>query len=422
MSMGIVSSRGAAIAERIPSFFDVLQNLWDPINKPNGVVNLGLAENALMQTEMQQFLNSKVRNYTPWADPHSLTYGDGFTGSDRLKSALCGFLNQQFSPCRPVIPSHLLVTSGASNAIECCAWSLCDPEDYVLIGRPYWTTFKTMFANRARVNVQEVEFGSTDPFSLEAVEHYEETYREARQSGKNIRAILLCNPHNPLGRCYSKKVLERYMKFCHHKQIHLISDEIYALSVHTEAFGEPFTSALSIETQSLIEPELVHVVWGMSKDFGATGLRIGCLVNQSNELFLKASTSISLFNFPSSLADNAVAAMFADRGFTDNFITVYRKRLHDSYEHMMKTLESHGIPCQKSNATLFIWANLRAAIKDDSIKDDDILRRCREEGVYITSGEGYRSEYSGWFRIVFAHPKQTLDEGLRRIIRTLETL
>ncbi|KAI1357999.1 pyridoxal phosphate-dependent transferase [Xylaria arbuscula] len=216
------------------------------------------------------------------------------------------------------------------------------------------------------------------------------------------------------------------MKFCHDKQIHLISNEIYALSVHTEAFGEPFTSALSIETQSLIEPELVHVVWGLSKvclqDFGATGLRIGCLVSQSNELFLKASTSISLFNFPSSLADNAVTAMFSDRGFTDNFVTVYRKRLHDSYEHMLTTLESHGIPCQKSNATLFIWANLRAAIKDDNIKDDDILRRCREEGVYITSGEGYRSEHSGWFRIVFAHPKQTLDEGLRRIIRTLKTL
>ncbi|KAF2965992.1 hypothetical protein GQX73_g7586 [Xylaria multiplex] len=294
--------------------------------------------------------------------------------------------------------------------------------NYILIGRPYWTTFKTMFANRAMVNIQEVEFGSTDPFSLEALKHYEETYREAQQSGKNIRAILLCNPHNPLGRCYSRQVLEKYMKFCHDKQIHLISDEIYALSVHTEEVGEPFTSVLSIETRFLIEPELIHVVWGMSKDFGATGLRIGCLVSQSNQLFLKASTSISLFNFPSSLADNAVAAMLTDRGFTDNFITIYRKRLRDSYEHMVTTLESHGIPCQKSNATLFIWANLRTVIKDDSIKDEDILRRLREEGVYITSGEGYRSEQPGWFRLVFAHPKLTLDEGLKRVILTLGTL
>lgn len=68
-----------------------------------------------------------------------------------------------------------------------------------------------------------------------------------------------------VGRCYPRKVLEKYMEFCHDKQIHLISDEIYALSVHTEGVGEPFTSVLSIETKNLIEPGLVHVVWGMSK-------------------------------------------------------------------------------------------------------------------------------------------------------------
>lgn len=45
MSMNIVSSRGAAIAGRIPQYFDVLQDLWDPMNNPKGIVNLGLAEN-----------------------------------------------------------------------------------------------------------------------------------------------------------------------------------------------------------------------------------------------------------------------------------------------------------------------------------------------------------------------------------------
>lgn len=52
---------------------------------------------------------------------------------------------------------------------------------------------------RSRVKVQEVAFGSTDPFSLEALEHYEEAYRTAQAEGKVIRAVLLCNPHNPLG-------------------------------------------------------------------------------------------------------------------------------------------------------------------------------------------------------------------------------
>lgn len=41
----LISSRGVAIAARIPTFFDVLQDLWDPVNNTTGIVNLGLAEN-----------------------------------------------------------------------------------------------------------------------------------------------------------------------------------------------------------------------------------------------------------------------------------------------------------------------------------------------------------------------------------------
>ena len=58
------------------------------------------------------------------------------------------------------------------------------------------------------------------------------------------------------------------MQMCQRHQIHLISDEIYALSVwtnpeHPDAVG--FTSVLSVPTEGIIDPSLVHVLWGMSK-------------------------------------------------------------------------------------------------------------------------------------------------------------
>lgn len=112
----------------------------------------------------------------------------------------------------------------------------------------------------------------------------------------------------------------------------------------------------------------------------------------------------SLFNTPSSIADKAISAMLADCNFTSNFISIYHQRLRDSYDYTVKFLENRGVPCQKSNATLFLRANLRAVVKDHTIKDQEILQKLRDERVYITSGEGYRSEQIGWFRIVFAHP------------------
>jgi aspartate/methionine/tyrosine aminotransferase len=131
--------------------------------------------------------------------------------------------------------------------------------------------------------------GKVDPMGLDAVSRFEEIAEQARREGKRVKAILLCSPNNPLGmsfrsfvqfsgvvtcshlgpgRCYPKDVLKGYMRLCQKLGIHLISDELYGLSV----WGNPesddptsFTSVLSIDTNNLVDPQLVHAVWGMSK-------------------------------------------------------------------------------------------------------------------------------------------------------------
>lgn len=55
---------------------------------------------------------------------------------DKSKS-LSRFLNRKFTPHKPLLPSNVLATAGASNAIECYAWSLFNEGDYILVGRPY---------------------------------------------------------------------------------------------------------------------------------------------------------------------------------------------------------------------------------------------------------------------------------------------
>lgn len=73
------------------------------------------------------------------------------------------------------------------------------------------------------------------------------------------------------GRCYTPDVLEALLKFCQKHQIHVISDEVYGLSVwdnRAAPEAPPFTSLLSINLANLIDPRLVHVLWGMSKVCG----------------------------------------------------------------------------------------------------------------------------------------------------------
>ena len=140
------------------------------------------------------------------------------------------------------------------------------------------------------MNILEVDLESDDPFGVDALERYKMVYDGAIRDGKRVRGLLFCNPHNPLGmfyvtssainqeerthftiltgQCYSSELVKLYMTFCQERQIHFISDEIYALSVWEEpsvAHHTPFTSALSIDMTDLIDPALVHVLWGMSK-------------------------------------------------------------------------------------------------------------------------------------------------------------
>uniref|UniRef100_A0A8H7N5C9 Aminotransferase class I/classII large domain-containing protein n=1 Tax=Bionectria ochroleuca TaxID=29856 RepID=A0A8H7N5C9_BIOOC len=211
-----------------------------------------------------------------------------------------------------------------------------------------------------------------------------------------------------------------YMRLCGKWDLHLLVDEIYALSVFENAEMEdavPFTSVLSLSAEGLMDPRKIHAQWGFSKDFGATGMRIGCLISQSNPVFLKSLESFSLFNFPSSLADNAAAALLMDEKFTDCYISLYRSRLEESYKYVTRFLKEHGIPYRKPNASLFLMVNLAAVAH--VVSDDDILALLREEKLYVTSASGYRSETSGWFRLVIAHPQHVLDEGLKRMQRAL---
>ena len=80
---------------------------------------------------------------------HDLTYGNGVLGSKRLRAAASRFINNHFHPVRPIDSSQIVFTAGVTNAIEVTGWSLGDPGDGVLLGRPYYTAFVNDLGTRA---------------------------------------------------------------------------------------------------------------------------------------------------------------------------------------------------------------------------------------------------------------------------------
>lgn len=441
----MLSSRGTAAARNTQKdlMFQVMADTYDSKKNPDGFINLGVAENTLMHPELLSHLK---KNFHPPSSAFS--YGSGPSGSLRLRNALADFFNAHFDPVKPVSSSHINASRGVTSSLERLAYELGDPGDKFLLGRPYYGSYQCDLRDRAGIEVAPVSFGEIDPCSEAAVSMYEAALLTelANLIGGQVRAILLCNPHNPLGRCYSRETLVAFMRLCQKHAIHLVVDEIYALSVFPNPdapAAEPFTSALSIDTTGIIDPALVHVLWGLSKDFGANSLRIGCVVSQHNPPLMSVLDAHAAYSFPSALLDFMACTILEDKRFVDKFITESQRRLAENYALTTAFLRKHGIAFQEANAGVFVWVDLGQAWRRRNAKmrnlpdggwvllsdemdgatnvTDDITRMLVRQRVYLASGDASGSEQPGWFRVVFSQPRHLLLEGLRRVVVALES-
>lgn len=152
-----------------------------------------------------------------------LTYGDGSVGSDRLRGSVAKFINEHvFRPRKLLLRTDVTILAGVSSVIDCLAFCLCEAGEGILLGRPAYVGFISDLVNRAAVKPVMVAFNGVEPTSLEAVKCYEKAFVEAQQNGTPVRALLLCNPHNPFGTSYAPEVLTAYLELCARYNIHFI--------------------------------------------------------------------------------------------------------------------------------------------------------------------------------------------------------
>ena len=394
-----------------------------------------------MHDELRDFLNTKT---LVDKDARGLTYGDGPCGSTPLRSVLSSFLNNYFAPAAPVVPDHLMVTNGLSSAIEQSSWALADSGDGILLGRPYYRAFLPDIGLRTGVKVVPVAFGDVDPCGVDCVRKYEEALMASNEAGVKVKALMLCHPHNPLGRCYSRETIVALMKLCQKHRIHLISDEIYALSVWENTVDDlsspttPFHSALSIDTAGIIDPSLVHVLWGFSKDFGANGIRLGMVISQANPSMLMAMATCGLYSSPSSLTENAAIAILSDNAFLGSYIQKNQERLSTAFAVAVKILQEYNIEHMPgANAAFFLWINLGKKFVENADGKElpegvviegkqahkitqVIFERLMEKKVFLVLGDATGAEEPGWFRLVFTQAPELIEEGVKRIAQALE--
>lgn len=412
MSASDLSARGRRLVESPPAaeylqeHFRRLAEPYDAEQRPGGYIPLCVAENKLVHDLLLPKLGAARE-----VPPRVLGY-DAMTGSLAFRERLARFMSQRVLG-RPIHAHQLAVLAGAGSVLELLFHVIADPGDGVLVPTPSYAGFWPDLETRDELCVVPVHTESRDGFRLTP----QRLDQALANSGRRVRALLFTSPDNPMGRVYSAAELEAISSWAERTRVHLVMDEIYALSV----FGEqPFTSVASLRPSL---GERVHVVWAFSKDFAASGLRAGVLVSEDAAL-LRAVDGLAYWACCSGLTQHVLGELVADDAWVDGYVREMRARLGAAYRQVSAALDAQGIAYLPSGAGFFLLVDLRPFLPSPSWDGEAALWRSLLESanVNLTPGSACRVGEPGFMRLCFAGvPSATATVAVERIGRVLRS-
>ncbi|XP_074660457.1 1-aminocyclopropane-1-carboxylate synthase-like protein 1 [Tubulanus polymorphus] len=259
----------------------------------------------------------------------------------------------------------------------------------------------------------KLEPGETEPFQL-SLTRVKRAYREAIEKGIRIKGIILLNPSNPLGTVMDKQSLMDVLNFAAEHEIHVISDEVYGLSVFDK--NAKHCSILSLA--DLPDPDRTHFVWSFSKDFGLLGVRCGILFSFNKIVNATMADQLACFSAVPKLIQNMLTNIISDKEWLDDvYFPTNLRRMKECYDYMSKRLKSIGIPVLDGKGAFFLWVQFGKVFGDDCTLDQEFeiferLLNLDGGGVYIVPGREFKCIEPGWFRVVFTMDKTLLDVGM----------
>ena len=398
-----LSQRGAALAASAPLADYIVEHFARAgPGASEDYVPLCIAENGLVADLVLPHLRRAAEV------PERVLGYDAMVGSHAFREQLAAFMERAFLG-RRFAPEHIAAFAGAGTVLENVFYALAAPGDAVLVPPPSYAGFWTDLETRDGLNVVPVHCASEDGFQLTTAR------LDAAFDGadRDVKALLFTNPDNPLGRVATREEIERIVAWAVSKGLHVVFDEIYALSV----FGDtPFTSVASV-LPSL--GEHVHVVWAFSKDFGASGLRCGILVSE-NEGLLRLVDGFAYWGAVSGHTQWVLGAMVEDAAWVDGFRSTLRDRLGATYARVTAALDAAGIPYVPAGAGIFVLCDLRRFLDAPTWEAEDALwRRILDRAeVNLTPGSACRIGEPGFMRLCYAkEPIERVVDAIARIGR-----
>lgn len=302
----------------------------------------------------------------------------------------------------------IIYTSGVVPAVSAVIKALTLPGDQVIVQGPVYNCFFSSIRNNG------CEMVSNSLIYNKEELRYEIDFDDLERKLKHERArlMLLCNPHNPGGRVWTRDELTRVAELCRKYGVRVVSDEIHCeLTLYDNEYV-PFGS---------LPDELSHgsiTCCSPSKAFNTAGLQIANIVCRDAEVRNRIDRAININEVcdVNPFGVIALQAAYSDEGY--EWLTQLRKYISANYDLLLERFARELPKCKvmRMEGTYLAWIDC----SELHISSDEIEEMLMHENkVWVNAGSMYGAEGAAFIRINMACTSELLNEGITRIVNGL---
>lgn len=322
-----------------------------------------------------------------------------------VKGSIVNWLHRRFN--WKVEEEWLSFSPGVVTSLHIAVQAFTEPEDKVLIQTPVYPPFYNVIEAHNRQIVKSPLILKGDHYSIDFTD-FENKLKQG------VKAFILCSPHNPVGRVWTKEELQKMAELCIENDVILISDEIHADLVLGDYKHTPIATLsedIAMQTVTCMAP---------SKTFNLAGLQASYIVTKQPEKRLKIDQLLKKQGL-GSLNTMGSTALHAAYEHGEEWLKELLKLLNSHQEYVVEMFKTHTpelkvIPAQ---GTYLLWIDCsRLGMTDEELHQFMVS----EARVGLNAGSSYGEEGKQFMRMNIATSRQTLEKGVKQIVKAVKHL
>lgn len=327
------------------------------------------------------------------------------TLSDKLYQAIIHWERQRHAV--ELTKENIVFTSGVLTSLAAAVQTFTKPGDSILIHDPVYPPFSSIIETNQRHIVRSSLLEKNNHFVMDF------SNMEKKIEENNVKAMILCNPHNPGGRVWSKEELKQLSELCLKHRVFLFSDEIHQ---DLTLFDHTFTSMLTINPDL---DDLLIAFTSATKTFNLAAIKNSMVFIKNPELKAKFEKHLVMNQQHeiNTIGLIGTQAAYETGGEWLNQLIPY---LEKNVQTVNQFFEQHlpKVRIMSPEGTYLMWLDFTAYISDDQKLENTLVRKGK---VVLNPGITFGPSGHGHMRLNIACPEETLLEGLHRIKHALET-